>query len=24
MTSLHGRARGVMECWYTSADRHPK
>lgn len=21
--SLHGRARGVMACWYTRADRHP-
>lgn len=21
--SLHGRAKGVMACWYTRADRHP-
>lgn len=21
--SLQGRARGVIECWYTRADRHP-
>lgn len=23
MTSLQGRAKGVMECWYTSAERQP-
>lgn len=23
MTSLQGRARGMMECWYTSAERQP-
>lgn len=23
MTSLQGRAKGMMECWYTSAERQP-
>lgn len=23
ITSLQGKARGMMECWYTRADRQP-